>query len=375
MDIYQELKVQKIINAAGTYSVVGASRMTNETLQALCDASRWNVEIEKLQAAVHLRIAEMTRNESAYLCNSCSTAIYLAVAACISKHYGRPFGRISRDEIHQCEVVAMLGQRLPYHQIIEQVGAKIRYAGHPDMRTAFSSDELRPAINENTVCCFYVPRVQNGYYTEDSMNLQDFIHTAQACGMPVLVDAAAQLPPKSNLWHFTEMGADIVCFSGGKDLSGPQASGLMLGRKSYLDIVAQIGFPRQGYGRTMKIGREEIIALYCAIKQYMEIDEEERLRICERDIRNLIDCLEKSAHFRAERTWPNEAGQPLPRAFVTILDENIPAERLRSLLMRDEPGIFCYPENRHGVFINPMCLYEGEMDTIIQRLLRIDREL
>jgi D-glucosaminate-6-phosphate ammonia-lyase len=125
----------------------------------------------------------------------------------------------------------------------------------------------------------------------------------------------------------------------------------------------------------MKIGREEIIALYCAIKQYMEANEEERLRNCEREVQKLIDRLQETVHFRAERTWPNQAGQPLPRAFVATQGSTPVASQLRSLLMRDEPGVFCYSENRHGVYINPMCLYEGEMDIIAERFIQIDKEL
>lgn len=375
MDIYQELGVKKVINAAGTYTVIGASKMTEATLRQMNEASRWNVEIEQLQQKAHARIAEMTRNEAAYVCNSCSTAIYLATAACISKHYGRHFNHISGEETRRCEVIALWGQHIPYDRMIEQLGAKVRFIGYPNMEAAFSRDELRAAINENTVCCFFVSRTPDGYYGEGCMNLLDFIHTAKEYGLPVLVDGAAQLPPKSNLWRYTEMGADMACFSGGKDLAGPQASGLLVGRKEYIDIVEQVGFPHYSCGRLMKIGREEIVALYCAIKRYMESDEEERLRYCEREVRKLIDRLSETVHFRAERTWPNQAGQPLPRAFVATQGPEPVASRLRSLLMKDEPGIFCYSENRHGVYINPMCLDEGEMDIIAERFIRIDKEL
>ncbi len=296
MDIYQELGVKKVINAAGTYTVIGASKMTEATLRQMNEASRWNVEIEQLQQKVHARIAEMTRNEAAYVCNSCSTAIYLAAAACISKHFGRHFNHIPREEIQRCEVIALWGQHIPYDHMIEQLGAKVRFIGYPNMEAALSRDELRAAINENTVCCFFVSRTPDGYYGEGCMNLFDFISTAKEHGLPVLVDGAAQLPPKSNLWRYTEMGADMACFSGGKDLAGPQASGLLVGRKEYMDIVGQVGFPHYSCGRLMKIGREEIVALYCAIKHYMESDEEERLRYCEREVRKLVDRLRETIH-------------------------------------------------------------------------------
>ena len=157
------------------------------------------------------------------------------------------------------------------------------------------------------------------------MNLSDFLATSHKCGVPVLVDAAAQLPPKSNLWRFTKMGADIVCFSGGKDLAGPQASGLAVGKAEYLDEMRKVGFPNYSCGRLMKIGREEMVALYAAIKQYIEADEESRLAWCEKEVAFLISALENTRHFRAKRTWPNQQDRPLPRAFVSIVDDSIRA--------------------------------------------------
>ena len=157
----------------------------------------------------------------------------------------------------------------------------------------------------------------------------------------MLVDGAAQLPPKSNLWRYTEMGAEMACFSGGKDLAGPQASGLVVGKKDYIDEMKKVGFPHYSCGRLMKMGREEMVALYAAIRQYMELDEEERLAWCEKEVVLLAAEMEKAKHFSAVRTWPNQAGQPLPRAFVSITDGAITPAALRDRMMEGNPGIFC----------------------------------
>lgn len=375
MDIYEELGVKKVINAAGTYTAIGASRMSKETQKLMIEASNWNVQIEELQKKVNNKIAEMTHNEAAYVCNSCSSAIYLSVAACISRHYDKDFNHISREEIQQCEVIALWGQRLFYHSVIEQLGAKIKYIGYSNMESPLSTTELKAAINNNTICSFFISRTPDGYYGESCMNLIDFLHTSKECNVPVLVDAAAQLPPKSNLWRFTEMGAEMVCFSGGKDLAGPQASGLLVGKMEYIKAISEIGFPHSSYGRLMKIGREEIVALYSAIREYLDRDEKVREQFCEQEINNLINKVNCTRHFNAERTWPNEAKQPLPRAFVSIKDNSINASQLRSQLMKDEPGVFCYSENKNGVYINPMCLDVGEMDVIAERFISIDKSL
>lgn len=375
MDIYDELGVQKLINAVGTYTVVGASKMSERTLKMLCEASRWNVSIEKLQTVLADRIATMTRNEAAFLCNSCSTALYLATAAFAAKHYGRPFHTLSKQEVENCEVVALWGQHIPYDHAIEQLGVKLKFIGFPNMQAALASEALSEAINERTIFCYFAPRTTDGYYGEGCMNLSDYLRIAHQCGVPVLADGAAQLPPKSNLWRYTEMGADIACFSGGKDLAGPQASGLAVGKKEYIEQMRQVGFPNYDCGRLMKIGREEMVALYAAIEQYMEIDEEKRLAWCEDEVALLVREMKPTKHFKAERVWPNQAGQPLPRGFVEIVDRSVSASILREKLMEGNPGVVCYSENRNGVYINPMCLEEGQMQIIADRLTAIDKQL
>ena len=99
MSVYEELGIPTLINALGTYTAVGGSRMSEQTLEAMCEAARSYVSMEKLLKAVNRKVAELTRNEAAFLCNSCSTAIYLATAGCVARHYGRPFGTLTQEEI------------------------------------------------------------------------------------------------------------------------------------------------------------------------------------------------------------------------------------------------------------------------------------
>jgi len=244
------------------------------------------------------------------------------------------------------------------------------------MQTELSAGVVRDAINSNTVMCYFAPRTPDGYYGEGCMNLSDFIAIAHSCNIPVLADGAAQLPPKHNLWRYTrDLGADMACFSGGKDLAGPQASGLLVGSSELLNIATALSFPRYGCGRIMKIGREEMVALYSAIRQYVNADENARLQWCENEVNKLVSALESCKNFSAERSWPNQAGQPLPRAFVNLQSDSITPAKLREMLLKGTPGIICYSENRPGVYINPMCLTDGEMDKIIVRFKEIDRQL
>lgn len=376
MDIYQELNVKKMINAAGTYTDVGATKMSLETLDAICQASRSYVKIRDLHEAINKKIAELTRNESAYVCNSCSTAIYLAIAAFISQKNGRQFKYIEKNIVEKSEVIGLWNQHIPYDRVVEQLGVRFKFIGYTTPGGGVTKEDLRMSINENTVGIYFAARTPKGYYSQRFLNLEDVIEVARECGVPVIVDAAAQLPPKNNLWEFTKMGADVVTFSGGKDLAGPQASGLAVGKRIYIDWMCKIGFPNYDVGRMMKCGREEMVALYAAIKQYMNCDEDKRLRWCETQVTQLQKLLSESELFYPVRCWPNQAGQPLPRSFVRVKDNPyITPDELADKLMEFDPGIYCITEGKEGIFINPMCLEDGEINYIAEKLIEIEKNL
>ena len=147
------------------------------------------------------------------------------------------------------------------------------------------------------------------------------IGIAKARGAPVIVDAAAQLPPVENLWRFTRIGADVAIFSGGKDLRGPQSSGLILGRRELIAACALNGNPNHSIGRPMKVGKEEIAGLVAAVERYVTMDHTARARYCEETVAEWSAALNALPGVSARRDFPNEAGQPLPRCRVTIEPE------------------------------------------------------
>ena len=143
-----------------------------------------------------------------------------------------------------------------------------------------------------------------------------------------------------------------------------------------MDLMSETGFPNYSAGRLMKIGREEIVGLYAAIRQYMENDEEARLAWCEEEVKKLQRLLRDSRIYRAERCWPNQAGQPLPRSFVAVDAPNgVTAEDISDMLMEYDPGVFCFTEGRPGLYINPMCLSDGDTEYIAGKLLEIERRI
>ena len=374
-DIYDDLGVKKIINAAGTYTVLGGSRMSEKTLEDIRAASGSFVRIRDLQQKINAEIAKMTRNEAAYVTNGAAAGLYLASCAALQKHYGKRHFYLTRSEIRTCNAVVFKAHRNPYDFTIGQAGLQYKEVGYPNFILPVTAEDFEAAIDENTCMIYYVWAV----WTPDGaaqVGLEDVIRIAHAHGIPVVVDAAAQLPPLENLWKFTsEMGADAALFSGGKDIRGPQSSGLMVGSREFIDIAASIGFPVYGAGRMQKVGREEQIGLYSALKQYVEMDHEARAEWCEGEVRKVIAAFADSPVFRAERSFPNEAGQPIARSLVRIIRDGTDVEDVKAELLDGDPAVFVMDDGHNNFFINPMEMYEGETEAVIAALKKFENNL
>lgn len=369
-DIYEELNVKKIINAAGTYTVLGGSRMSDQTLQAMQQAAGSFVQLKELQVKINEALAKLTKNEAAYVTNGAAAGLYLATCAAIQKKCGHSrHYYLTKEQIAQCNVVVFKAHRNPYDFAIHQAGATYKEIGYPNYILPATEEDLEESIDENTAAIYYVSAV---WTPDGALPLEQVILTAKKYGIPVIVDAAAQLPPLENLWKFTGMGADAVLFSGGKDIRGPQSSGLMVGKKEFIDIVASLGFPVYGVGRMLKVGREEMVGVYTAVKQYVEMDHDERSNWCEKEVAKVIEAMKDSELFSAVRSFPNEAGQPIARAYVEIKNQDLKACQVKERLLEGDPGIFVMEEGERGFYINPMTLYPGEVEVILKRLKKME---
>jgi L-seryl-tRNA(Ser) seleniumtransferase len=171
------------------------------------------------------------------------------------------------------------------------------------------------------------------------------------------------------------MGADLVLFSGGKGLCGPQSSGLILGRQDLIDACAFNACPRGFIGRPMKVGKEEIVGLMTAVRLYIEQDHEKLLLSYEERVARLVKELDGHAGISARRSFPSEAGQPHPRAEVTFDSEvlGINRDEIMKLLMAEDPAVFLAGSGEYGVFINPQTLEPEEDQLVVEALLHLVR--
>ncbi len=263
VDVYKDLGVRPFINAAGTYTALSSSIVPKEVRQAMENASTRYVSIPELQEAAGRRIASLVGAEAALVTSGCAAALTLATAAAVAGSSQEAILRIPDTTGLKNEVIIPKGHRFVYDHAVRNVGIRLVEAGN--------REELLSSINEKTAMLFYLNNVAN----KSPITHEELVEAGKAKGVPTLIDAAANLPPVKNLTAFLEMGFDLVAFSGGKGLRGPQSSGLLLGRKDLIQAAFLNGSPHSdSIGRLAKVGKEEIVGLTRALELYLARDHE-----------------------------------------------------------------------------------------------------
>jgi uncharacterized pyridoxal phosphate-dependent enzyme len=367
MDIYDQLGIKKVINGAATLTRLGGSIMPPEVLEAMTEASRHFVDIDELQATVGARIAEWTHNEAAYVSCGAAAGLVLSAAACIAGTDPDKRARLPYTDGMANEVIVHKHNRVGYDFAVRQAGATLVEIGS---EAGTTTDEMERAINDRTVAILYFYNVNR---MPGLVPLEQGIEIARRRGVPLIVDAAAQIPPVENLWRFTHMGADLALFSGGKGLCGPQSSGLILGRADLIEACTFNACPRAFIGRPMKVGKEELVGLMVAVRRYLDLDHEALMRTYEDQVRYAIDAFAEVPHVSARRSFPSEAGQPMPRAEIA-LDEGalgLTRDDLLARLSAGSPSIALSPAGASGVYLNPQTLEPGQERIIVERIVEI----
>lgn len=367
MGIYDDLGIRPLINASATLTRLGGSVMPREVVEAMVEASQHFVPLDDLQRRIGERLAEMTQNEAAYVSSGAAAGLVLATAACVAGNDPKAIAQLPDLTGLKNEVIIHKVHRNGYDHAVRQVGVKVVEIGN-DTETTVA--DLEAAISTKTAAIFWFQGAMTG---RGDLPLEEVIAVANQHNVPVVVDGAAQVPPVENLWRFTQMGAALAVFSGGKDLRGPQSSGLIVGRKDLIEACRINGNPNHSIGRPMKVGKEEMVGLYKAVELYLQRDHEARASQDEEVVAGWCNELNKVAGVHAVRSFPNEAGQPLPRAVVTIAEATVGLSRdaVVDALEQGNPSIFVAKAGDDGIYLNPMTLADGEEQIVIDRLLEI----
>lgn len=361
-DVYADLGMRRVVNAAATLTRLGGSIMPAPVLEAMMQASRSFVDLPELQRRCGERLAKLTKNEAAYVCSGAAAGLTLTTAACITGTDPEKIARIpgALDGLKN-EVVVHKSQRNGYDFAVRQTGARLIEIGP-------TVEELNAAISDRTAAVVYFA----GRLADGSLPLTTTVEVAHARGVPVIVDGAAQIPPISSLWRYTtEDGADLAVFSGGKGLRGPQSSGLIVGRADLIEAVRMHGPPNQAVGRPMKVGKEEMVGFVAAVEWSLSRDEPSLIQRYERQVARVVDALAGVAGVSARREFPSEAGQPMPRAFVQLDAAELGFDRDEVVrrLHEGDPYVEVSTSGDDGIYVNPQTLEDGEETIVIERLL------
>ena len=244
-DMYQSIGVRPVINAKGVFTMLSGSLMLPECRQAMQQASRNFVQIDELMEAVGKRLAELTGAESAIVTCGCAAALAHATAACLAGGDPEKIHRLPNPDGLKSEVIVPSYSRNIYDQSVRMVGPKII--------SVANEEEMRMAINDRTAMAMLVGSPRD----RGPLGLKEVAAIAHEHDVPVLLDAAAEALTIPNV-HL-ERGADLVAYSGGKALSGPQSSGLLIGRKDLIQAAWLNSAPHHAFGRPMKVGKEDIM--------------------------------------------------------------------------------------------------------------------
>ena len=331
--VYAELGVRPFINAAGTYTALSASLVPPEVVRAMDEASRSYVSIPELQEAAGKRIASLLGAEAALVTSGCAAALTVATAACVCGDDETAIRRVPDITGLKDEVIFPRGHRFGYDHAIRNVGVRIVEVEN--------ASELRAKITGRTAMLFYL----NLAAKESPVSREEIVEAGKRAGVPTLIDAAADLPPARNLTAFTELGFDLVAFSGGKGLRGPQCSGLLLGKKDLIRAAFLNGSPHaDSVGRPAKVGKEEIVGLTKAIEIYWNKDHEAEWREWESRVAHILKRVSGIDGVRAERFVPEIANET-PHLSIEWDPSRIPLTRdaFASALRQGEPRIEIRP--------------------------------
>lgn len=359
MGVYEELGLRTVINADATLTRLGGSLMPPEVVEAMQAAAHNFIDIFELQQAVGARIAKLTRNDAAYVTSGAASGLYLATLACGLTVDPEDGLTILGRERH--EIIIHRSQHNAYVPSIELAGATVVEIGDESGATA---RELEDALGDESLAVFYFA---GHHLIQGSIPIEEVIRLAHGRGVPVVVDAAAQLPPPDNLWRFTrDLGADLAVFSGGKGLRGPQSSGLIVGRSDLIEVARAHGAPNPRRGRAMKVGKEELLGLLAAVERYLALDQEELSQRYEEMVQTVLDAVAEVSGVTGSRDWPSEAGQPIPRARVAV---GTGARAVQAALWESNPRIAVAVDGDAALLVNPETLNPGEEITVAERLV------
>jgi L-seryl-tRNA(Ser) seleniumtransferase len=373
IDYYDKLGVAKIVNAAGTYTALTASTMPPSVQAAVARAAKTPVRLAELQTAAGQYLARQLRCEAAMVTAGAASALTLGTAACMSAANRAAVHNIPTDVAGlKNEVIVQKSHRNDYDHAMRNCGIRFVEVETPE--------EYEAAFNDRTVMTHFFNAAEAG-----RIGREDWIRVAHHHSVPCFNDAAADVPPIANLWNYTQMGFDLVTFSGGKGIRGPQNAGLLLGRKDLIAAAVQNNSPRSDtVGRGMKVAKEQIVGMVAAVDWFLSQTDAGMEAEFRKRAERIAAQLKSIPTLESNIVIPNVAANVVPHLLLRYDQHRVKISPLdvAAELRRGNPSIELHPgtgrkpaaglpTDENTIVVGVWMLEPGEDLTVARRLREV----
>lgn len=363
-NIYKDIGVEPIIVASGNTSAYGGSKLRPEVFEAMQKASNVMVNMDQLNKAAGKIIAEITGAEAGLITSGAAGGLILQAAACIAGSDPEKMVQLPNTDGLNNEIIIHRSHRFAYDQCYRSAGAKFIEIG--DGRRC-QPWQLEAAFSERTAAVAYL---FTPFVSRRALSLQQVSEIAHSRNIPVIVDAASFTPPRVNLRRFINEGADLVIFSGGKAVRGPQGTGILCGRKDLIEAAFANASPHQFLGRGLKVAKEEIIGLIEALNIFINEDEESENKKYNKMCQKIVDALIEIPGLEVT-VEHDEFSYLVPTTLIKFTNnwKGPSRDTILDNMANGNPQIYLHSlGNPDELAVDPNNLNEDEIPIIIERL-------
>ena len=359
-DFFKELGLKTFINAAGTYTSMTGSLMPKEVIEAISYGATEYVNLDDLQDKVGERIAELLECEYATVSSGCFGAMSIGMAGILTGKDPKKVKQLPNTDGMKNEVIIQESHTIGYAQALTNVGAKV-----VKVKTA---KQLEKAITDKTCMLWFL----NAHTDRGEIKWEEFVALGKKHNIPTFIDCAADVPPVENLFRFTKIGFDLVAFSGGKGLRGPQSAGLLLGKREYIEAARMHTPPRgETIGRGMKVNKEEVLGMLAALELYLEKDHDKEWEMWESQIQLISVSATSIAGVETEIHVPPYANHvPSLRIRWDEKKVKISPNEVRKQLAEGHPSIQTVGDSK-SVGITTWMMVPGQERVVAKRVKEI----
>jgi D-glucosaminate-6-phosphate ammonia-lyase len=365
-DLFAQLGVNRVINAIGNVTVLGGSKLSPAVLDAMQATSSQFVEMEELLTKSGAAIADLMGAEAAFVTSGCYAALVLGAAGLMTGGDQDKVAKLPDTSGMRNEFLIQKPMRYHYDRCVSAAGGKLVEVGSTD---SASATDLEKAINPQTAGIIYFARMDG---EPGIVPLDHVIQISQRYGIGVLVDAASEIYPPERFLHWAQSGADLICF-GAKYLGSANSTGILCGKRERVEAARLNNFlayethRNRAIGRGFKVDRQEIVATYVALRDWLEMDHEERLRLQEERIETISAQLAGLPNVRTERAWVRS--QAWMELYGEVEGEEQGSAAAQALRAAD-PVIWVRPAGK-GLYVAVHTLEEEEVDIVASRLREV----